>query len=367
MRFGFLTSTPLDYVRGSGTFAGIETLARALRALGIEVDNVPLRTRLPVVTAERLLYNEQLRRACFDGYDLTVGFDMDGYRLAARTGVPHIASIKGVIADELRFERGLTRRMLSLQAACEARHVRRARRVVTTSRYAAGRLRKLYHLNTEPAVVPELIDLARWRELFLNNPAPPQGREFIVLSVCRFYPRKRLNHLLTAAHALRDRVPGLQVRIVGNGPEAEPLRRQWRELGLQGTVHWLGDVSTEQLASEYNGCDAFCLPSVQEGFGIVFLEAMAAGKPVIGARAAAVPEVIPHGLLVEPESPAALAAAIEELYANPSLRTAIAEDGRRRVSVYDAPAIARMFLDVVAPLISGAPGYRRSRSAGSPR
>jgi glycosyltransferase involved in cell wall biosynthesis len=61
------------------------------------------------------------------------------------------------------------------------------------------------------------------------------------------------------------------------------------DLRLESSVRWLGDVNRETLAAEYGRCDVFCLPSVQEGFGIVFLEAMAAGKPIVAARAAAVP------------------------------------------------------------------------------
>jgi len=115
---------------------------------------------------------------------------------------------------------------------------------------------------------------------------------------------------LRAAAQLRARMPELEVRIVGNGP----CNTMWRNLAqswdLNGVVTWLGDVTRAQLAAEYNRCDVFCLPSVQEGFGIVLLEAMAAGKPIVAARAAAIPEVAPHAALVEPGNPEALAAAI---------------------------------------------------------
>ena len=75
----------------------------------------------------------------------------------------------------------------------------------------------------------------------------------------------------------------------------------------------LGDVTRDELAAEYVNADCFCLPSVQEGFGIVFLEAMAAGLPVVACRAAAVPEVVEDGVtgvLVPPRDPAALAGAL---------------------------------------------------------
>jgi len=337
--------------RGSGTFSGIETLGRALEALGAQVETVAPRFRLPVYTLERLVFNEQLRWRNLRGCDAIVGFDMDGYRLVGRSGTPHVASIKGVIADELRFERGFTRRTMAIQAACEAAHVRRAGLVVTTSQYAALRLRQLYDVPRMPAIVPEPIDLSRWRELFSQNPAEPDPAKFTVLSVCRFYRRKRLPLLLGAARRLRERIPGLQVRIVGGGPEARRLHRMSRQLGLETVVRWLGDLPQSELAREYNRADLFCLPSVQEGFGIVFLEAMAAGKPIVAARAAAVPEVVQHGLLAEPDDEDSLTGAIARLYRDQELRAALAEAGRRLVEQFDAPRVARLFLLEVEKLL----------------
>lgn len=343
MRIRFITSTPLTAAQGSGTFAGIHTLARALEALGVTIDLVTPRLRFPIYTLTRLWFNQRLLHQQHGPCDVTVGFDMDGYRVAGRSRTPHVASIKGVIADEMRFERGLTRRTMALQAACERIHVRRAALVMTTSQYAARRLSELYGAG-QISIVPELIDLAGWQELFSGNPSQPDPGKFTVLCVCRFYPRKRLGLLLGAAARLRGEIPGLEVRIVGGGPEARRLHRIWRENRLQQTVRWLGDISQSELAREYNRCDLFCLPSVQEGFGIVFLEAMAAGKPIVAARAAAVPEVLPQGLLVEPDNEQALAEAIHRLYREPALRSSLAETGRRVVAQFDAPQVAGLFL-----------------------
>jgi glycosyltransferase involved in cell wall biosynthesis len=345
VRIRFLTSTPLDIRRGSGTYVGIHVLARALENLGHRVEFETPRVRLPVFTAQRLLFNRmvQARTDC----DLTVGFDMDGYRIANAPG--HVASLKGVIADELRFESGATRLTMSVQARCERQHVRRAARVLATSRYSAGRARELYGLEQLPAVVPELIDLAEWRKL-LSAQAPAASSQFTVLFVGRFYRRKRVDVLLRAAAALRARIPSLEVRLVGGGPCARALRQLSAELTLDATVTWLGDVTRSQLVAEYHRADVFCLPSVQEGFGIVLLEAMAAGKPIVGARAAAIPEVIPHGILVEPESAEALAAAIEELYRSQEKRAELARAGAAWVEQFDAPRVAQLFLDAVTGL-----------------
>jgi glycosyltransferase involved in cell wall biosynthesis len=328
---------------GSGTYVGIRTLAGAVRAAGAEVEIVTPSIRLPVYTLERLLYNETLRFRR-DRSDVTVGFDMDGYRVVRRGRTPHVASIKGVIADEMRHESGVTRATMAIQAHCEAEHVRRADLVMTTSRYAAGRLEELYGIPRVESIVPEPIDLAAWREILARNPAPADQGKFTVLSVCRFYPRKRLHLLLDAAARLRGGIPDLRVRVVGDGPEAPRLKALWRRLRLQTTVEWLGDVSQAALAEEYNRADIFCLPSVQEGFGIVFLEAMAAGKAIVAARAAAVPEVVRHGVLVEPDNAGALAEAIERLHREPALRTQLAAQGAEWVSRFDSPRVARLFL-----------------------
>jgi len=344
LRAAFITSTPLSVREGSGTFVGIATLADALRAMGVRVDVIAPSKQPPIFTAGRLLFNASLARRRWDDYDVTVGFDLDGYRIAGQTPRPHIAAIKGVIADEMRFERGLTRATMALQARLEARHVERADRVLTTSQYSAGQLKQFYGLTREPGVVPEMIDLAAWRETLRQQGGARDPARFVVLCVCRLYRRKRVDLLLRAAAELRARIPGLELRIAGEGPELGTLQRLWRALELGPAVRWLGTLDRQQLAREYNRCDVFCLPSVQEGFGIVFLEAMAAACPIVAARAAAVPEVAPHALLVEPESHGALAEAVETLYHRPDLRQSIAAAGATRVEPYDAPRVAGVFL-----------------------
>jgi glycosyltransferase involved in cell wall biosynthesis len=261
---------------------------------------------------------------------------MDGYCVH----VPHVAAIKGVIADEARFERGVTRRLMLLQAHYECLNVRRARVVIATSQHSAARIEESYRPPQPARVVPELIDLRAWRELFNNAPERRRSdARFTVLTVARLYRRKRIDVLLRAAALLVEELPGLELRIVGDGPEVVRLRA----MSPPGVV-WLGTVSQADLAAEYRGCDLFCLPSVQEGFGIVLLEAMAAGKPIVGVRAAAAPEVAPHALLVQPDDPEALAHGIHRLCTDSALAAGIGEKGKELVVQYDAPLVARQFV-----------------------
>jgi len=322
---------------------GIRLLARALEALGNAVEFDAPRLHLPVYTLERLAFNRALGRR--PEFDLTVGFDLDGFSIAERNPT-HVAALKGVIADEARFERGLTRLTMEAQARREGLHVRRAALVLATSVYSAERAQEFYGLKRLPAIVPEAIDLGEWQRLLEANPAA--SPRFTVLFVGRLYRRKRVETLLRAAAALRDAIPELEVRIVGDGPHGAALRGLSRELRLEKTVVWLGNAPRAALATEYNRAHAFCLPSVQEGFGIVLLEAMAAGKPIVAARAAAIPEVAPHGLLVEPGRPEALAAGIAALYGSPERCAAMGAEGRKRVEQFDAMPVARRFLAAVS-------------------
>jgi glycosyltransferase involved in cell wall biosynthesis len=332
LRLRFLTSTPQNITGGSGTYVGIHVLAEALRNLGHTVDIETPSRHFPVFTAERLYFNRGLRRST--AHDFTIGFDMDGYTIAESPH--HVASLKGVIADEVRFERGFTRFTMGIQARCEWLHVHRAARVVVTSQYCANQVRKLYGLDRPPIIVPELIDLAAWRAHLAAAPEPSHNAKYTVLFVGRFYRRKRVDVLLRAAAPLRREI---EVRIVGNGPCNAMWRDLARSLNLEGTVTWLGDVTRAQLAAEYKRCDAFCLPSVQEGFGIVLLEAMAAGKPVMAARAAAIPEVAPRAAFFTPDDVDSLAAALRS---RPS--TLAGEDW---ITQFDAPRVARLFLNAV--------------------
>src|SRR5262249_1781707 len=122
-------------------------------------------------------------------------------------------------------------------------------------------------------------------------------------------------------------------------------------LRLDAIVHWLGDVSLVRLTQEYNRANVFCLPSLQEGFGIVFLEAMAAGKPIVAVRSAAVPEVVRNGILAEPENSESLADGIVRLNRIPALCLSLASAGRGDVENFDVHRVAGLFLSEISKVV----------------
>lgn len=363
MRIAIVTGTPTHVALGSGTYVAAENLRVGLEALGHEVLLVTPPPPGPLGPKgylwRRLLFNARLRPVHVSGCDLVCGFDLDGVRLA-RTGVsPFVAYLHGVIADEARFERGLTRWSLGVQALVEGIAARRAACTMVPSNYSAGRAGELY--GVEPArirVVPPGFDVERWQHAFAG-PQPQSGDRLTILCVARMYPRKNHAGLLRAVALLRPSFPDVAVRIVGDGPEHGRLQRLTERLGLGGTVKFLGQVPFGQLVAEYAASDVFCLPSLQEGFGLVFAEAMTAGKPIVACNAGATPEVVipgENGRLSIPGSDRALADDLAALLRDPDLRRRLGEANRRQAPHrFGLLAAATRFLEVAEPLVSKVP------------
>jgi len=349
VRFEFLTSTPLSPTEGSGTFVAIDGLARGLRSFGHTVAIRPLDTRTGFHTFDRWLYNARVALIP-PAADVTVGVDLDGFLWARRRRGPFVVMLKGIIADELRNERGWVRMLLAVQARWERSNTARADRVVVPSQYSASVAHDAYGIpRSKLVVVPEPIDLVDWRRRFAEATGARAARP-TVLSVARMYPRKRLEDLLRAAGILRERIPDAQVRIVGEGPESARLRALHRELRLDDAAVLLGEVTRQRLAVEYMSAHCFCLPTVQEGFGLVFAEAMAAGLPVVACRAAAVPEIVEDrrtGFLVNPRSPGELATALETLLTNRKLSEEFGRAAAQRVEAFGLESVARRFLEAL--------------------
>jgi len=361
MRIAFLDSWLQNNADGSGTAAAIGGLRAALQARGHTVSRLaPPTDWPPMLTPRRLLFNLQLPALLRSlRYDLVVGFDIDGFGWSGRSdGTPYLASIKGVIAEELRHERGQIRRQLWALSRLERHNARNADAVLTTSAYCRAAIARHYGVPEQHTrLVPEGIDLERWRRIVGSAQRAQAGAT--ILCVARQYPRKHIADLLRALPIIRQTIPQARAVVVGDGPEHSALRRLADELKLGSSVQLLGSLpDDEQVARLYRQADVFCLPSVQEGFGIVFLEALASGLPIVATNAAAIPEVVPHGqagLLVRPGDSAALAAALVALLRNPDQRAAYGRFGMEYVQQYDWARVAERFLSQVAPYLLNKP------------
>jgi glycosyltransferase involved in cell wall biosynthesis len=358
-RVAFVTSTPFNVAGGSGTYVGISQIARALRDRNIWVEMLLPTWWSPSFTLKRFLFNLSVARQLRGvRYDWVVGYDLDGFHYGRVKSAPYVASIKGVIADELTNERGITRAMLRIQAALERLAVHRADVVVATSQYSRSRIVEAYGIPAEKIIiVPELIDLRSWEE-GVREAAEIQSDSPVILTVAHMYPRKNLGILMEAYARLRDAGISFQGWVVGEGPCRSAWEHHRDFLDLRKQVTFLGTIPRRALMERYRRADVFCLPSRQEGFGIVFLEAMACGKPVVAARVSAVPETVVDGetgLLVDPNDSEALARALAVLLSDPKRRRVLGEAGRRRVEQYRADRVAEAFLLGVQAALNGLP------------
>jgi len=130
--------------------------------------------------------------------------------------------------------------------------------------------------------------------------------------------------------ALLDRQPGARLLVVGDGTDRARLESRVESLGLSRVIAFAGRVSDEELGRLYDGCRFLVMPSRDEGFGLVFLEAMRAGRPCIGAQGAAA-EIIEHGvtgLVVDPGRAGDLAASVLRLFSEADTCRRFGDAGR---------------------------------------
>ena len=151
--------------------------------------------------------------------------------------------------------------------------------------------------------------------------------------VARLYPQKGYPHLLEAFARVAPELPEARLVVVGDGPDRSALEAQVDRLDLKEAVRFTGqrDDIPRVLAS----MDLFVLPSLWEGFGLVFLEAAAARLATIGSQVGPIPEVVAEGetgLLVPPADPDALAEALRDLLTDASKRKRLGEAGRQRAA-----------------------------------
>ncbi len=260
------------------------------------------------------------------------------------SGVPVVAGERNAVAWK-EPEAALRRRFIAascglLVANCRAS----ARRAVTVGRFPPERVK----------VVPNGIALDRLAEPLRAL----DGDGLVVGAVANLTHVKGLDVLVEAAARVCARVPGVRFALVGEGEERLSLERRIAELGLRDRVRLLGSrADAARLAA---GFDVAVLASRSEALPNALLEYLAAGRPVAASRVGGIPEVVEHGrhaLLVRPEDPAALAAAIERLLTDRALAARLGGEGRALVrSHYGLDLMAERYeavLDQVAGRVAG--------------
>ena len=200
------------------------------------------------------------------------------------------------------------------------------KRHLVSEGFAAAAVRVVYNgIDPGPRPLQEARVAARQRLGF-------SSASLLVGTLARLDPVKNVGVLIEAFGAARSVVPGLQLMIVGDGPERESLETRSRETGCGSSVHFLGH--RDDARSILPALDVFVNTSVSEGMSVTILEAMAASLPVVATSVGGNPELVVEGetgLLVPARSPASIAQALSQLSAAPERLRAMGSAGRARV------------------------------------
>lgn len=188
----------------------------------------------------------------------------------------------------------------------------------------------------EYRIIPAGVDTDRFNPALRWAGPPPapgfEARARRILFVGRLDARKGLPILLKALPAVRARIPDVELIVVGRGPMEQKCRQLTAKLGLANSVSFQGHVSNELLPRYYVSADVYCAPTLGgEAFGIVLLEAMASGTPVVASDITGYNEVVKGGetgLLCPPGDPAVLAGTLIAVLTDAGLRIRLRANGR---------------------------------------
>jgi glycosyltransferase involved in cell wall biosynthesis len=208
----------------------------------------------------------------------------------------------------------------------------RADRVITVSKSLAKEAVNFYGISKDKVVA-----IHNGVNFLDDPPIERRNGRHVILYVGRLIQEKGLEYLIGAMPYVLSRFPEAKLQLVGDGNHRRRLKSLAQKLKVDGSVDFSGIVPSDMLYSLYARASVVVQPSIYESCGIPVLEAMSMGKPVVGARAGGIPELIKNGetgLLVEPRSSAQLGAAISTLLSNWSYSTKLGEKGRSVVTAH---------------------------------
>lgn len=172
----------------------------------------------------------------------------------------------------------------------------------------------------------------------------------VILFIGRLTPTKGVQHLLRALSKVHKNFPNACLIIRGNGEQKQHLKKLSKKLQIKKSVIFLDAIRRSELPQLYAACDIFVLPSLKEPFGLVLLEAMAIGKPVIGSKVGGIPDIIRNGVsgfLIEAGNVNELTSRLSDLVSDPKLRAKMGKKGREiSLKTFDYRIIAKKTLEI---------------------
>ena len=261
---------------------------------------------------------------------------------ALRSGLPHVVTCHDSPFVIARFQRDFRHGAYRWLRAGMAWHVlRQARHVTTVSPYMVGQIQPLCRASV--SVVPNPITGRAFARPRIAQP----GRQRVLMIANGWDVRKNGAAALRAFALLSESLPGAELRVFGHDHgEGGAAQQWWRQSGLNANVRFCGAVPHGQLLTELSCADAFMHTALEESFGAVLAEALAAGVPVVaGSASGAVPWVVGEaGRLVDVTRPDAVAAALVDLLGDAAESDRLGRIGRHRVrAMFSAESVAMAY------------------------
>jgi glycosyltransferase involved in cell wall biosynthesis len=320
-------------------------------------------------------------------YDLLHGhFWMSGWvvaNLGRRLGLPIVQTFHALGVTKRRHQ-GTADTSPPERFAVERRIVSAVDRIIAHCPAELLELAEDYGAaRTRLTLLPGAVDLHQFRplpKLHARRQLGIRPGTPLIVYVGRLLPRKDVRNDVRALALLRETTDlPVELLVVGGEtadpdpsatPEIGALQQLAAELGVQQFVHFAGRKQPSELAVYYAAGDLKVTTPWYEPFGLTPLEAMACGRPVVGSNVGGLTFSIQDGvtgLLVPPRDPRAVAARVERLLRDPSLRERFGRAGRRRVETeFGWPLAAQRYADIYRQLVSAAPEARRTATAISP-
>lgn len=226
--------------------------------------------------------------------------------------------------------------------------------VVTASTRELFKRAKWQGYQGEARIIPHCVDTSRFYPMGehikteIRNKHEIDDTQKLVVSIQRLDKRKKTGVLVSAAKYVLSKMPNVRFIIGGTGPEQASLEQQVQEMGLSKNVEMIGYIPDSVLPKYYSAADLFALHTLYEGFGIVVIEAMACGTPVVTTDTGGLREIVESnaaGIVVRPDSSIALGDAIMKILNDSELQAQFAANARRVcVEKFDTSEVVREYL-----------------------